>query len=164
MGISGKKLGASFVTGLCARGTCTNEPAPKSKYCRRCNTSRKSREEIRTKNTFNRKSMAEILKNTETNLYAIVAGNCAVKFGLAKNVETRLSELQVGNYQQLRLAASIGCTWDLEAMAHKHLAESWIRGEWHHFDDRAKALILRMRTGDLFQLRRLLGDPRLQDL
>ena len=61
----------------------------------------------------------------------------AVKIGKAKNVETRLRELQTGNPKELYLRAVLCCTseanaFHTEQLLHIRFAENRLRGEWFH--------------------------------
>jgi predicted GIY-YIG superfamily endonuclease len=70
------------------------------------------------------------------NVYFVRAGNRgAIKVGVARNVERRISTMQTGNPFKLNLLASISCdsrvsAYALEAKIHKFFARQRIRGEW----------------------------------
>jgi hypothetical protein len=144
-----RKIPGFYLPGLCARGTCTNEAMPRSRYCRLCQRLHFERE-------TDDPAPKVIPIAGQTQLYAITAGP-AVKFGVARNIARRLVSLQVGNHESLKVLAWIACTPDLEGAVHRWLASSCIRGEWHQHDYRARALIERMQTGDLKKVLELLA-------
>lgn len=71
-------------------------------------------------------------------VYLIQSGkgkNKPVKIGIARNVERRISELQIGNPETLQLIAKILCNskshaHSLEYKLHKYFWRSHINGEW----------------------------------
>jgi hypothetical protein len=66
-------------------------------------------------------------------IYAIQAGKDGpVKFGLARNPQSRIKDLQVAHHEQLYLLASQKTSDDqmIERLLHKQHAEYRIRGEW----------------------------------
>lgn len=71
-------------------------------------------------------------------VYFIQSGNgksAPVKIGLAKDIEKRISDLQVGNPQPLKLIASIPCrsrkhAEHLEGWLHRCFSNCHMRGEW----------------------------------
>lgn len=82
-------------------------------------------------------------KDTRT-VYVIQSGGPVnpVKIGVATRVERRLSMLQSGNPQQLRVICAIGGGGrDLEDMLHRRFSGSWLRGEWFSFTSDIEAFI-----------------------
>ena len=69
-------------------------------------------------------------------VYFIRAGNRgAIKIGWAKNVESRMAELQTGNAFKLNVLTAIPCDSKEHAIAteqrfHRFFAKQRIRGEW----------------------------------
>ena len=69
-------------------------------------------------------------------LYLIRCGSRGpIKIGVAKNVENRMADLQIGNPYKLDLLAKIQCgskakAYDLENRLHRVYARKRIRGEW----------------------------------
>lgn len=64
-------------------------------------------------------------------IYAIRSESGHIKFGVARNVKSRASELSVGCPFQLRvLAFSEAHSFDMEAKIHKALSTHRVRGEW----------------------------------
>ena len=69
-------------------------------------------------------------------VYFVRAGSTGpIKIGVARNVESRLKALQIGNHLELRLVAVMECrdradAYSKEAQFHKIFKEKRIRGEW----------------------------------
>jgi hypothetical protein len=64
-------------------------------------------------------------------LYFIQAGEEGpIKIGIASNVTKRLSMLQIGNAEELRVLALLECHPSVEDLLHGRFAEGRIRGEW----------------------------------
>jgi hypothetical protein len=78
-------------------------------------------------------------------VYVIGVGDCPVKIGLADNIASRLSTLQVGCPDELVLHHSVKLPWaiaqDVETAAHRELRDRNRRGEWFdiHF---AEAIVV----------------------
>lgn len=76
--------------------------------------------------------------NQKHYIYFIKSGNkynSPIKIGLAVHPEKRISELQVGNPEILKLISSIECrsrkhAYGLERWLHKCFSKHHIRGEW----------------------------------
>jgi hypothetical protein len=67
-------------------------------------------------------------------VYFIQAGaDGLVKIGYAKNVQRRMSHLQVATPQRLRLLRTIEGDRTTEAAAHRHFASQRVAGEWFGF-------------------------------
>jgi hypothetical protein len=66
-------------------------------------------------------------------VYFLRAGRGAVKIGLSKNVDARITELQNGNAGRLRVLRTIEGTARTENLAHKAFAQHHIRGEWFRY-------------------------------
>lgn len=68
-------------------------------------------------------------------VYIIQAGSGPYKIGVAKNLERRIEQMQVGNHEELRLVAAIDFETEQRAIAvekqlHKMYLRARIRGEW----------------------------------
>lgn len=67
-------------------------------------------------------------------VYVIGCTDNPVKVGYADRVETRLSTLQIGNPNELKILGKVVVPWDkaarVEYLAHEMLAEHHRRGEW----------------------------------
>ena len=69
-------------------------------------------------------------------IYLVQAGYTGpIKIGLAKNVNKRMAELQVGNHMDLKLIAAIGpfnrsIAEQIEKQLHKKFKHKHVRGEW----------------------------------
>ena len=63
-------------------------------------------------------------------VYFIAVGKNAIKIGVAKNVEARLVNLQIGNPKKLRLIGSIRGDEKTEKMFHVAFSKYHVRGEW----------------------------------
>lgn len=63
-------------------------------------------------------------------IYAIRAGDVAVKFGVAKDPEDRLKTLQTGCPHKLELIAVMDLPHTNERLMHKYLSEHRLMGEW----------------------------------
>lgn len=72
------------------------------------------------------------------NVYFIISSDYkAVKIGTAKNVQSRLDQLQTGNHEKLEIIKIIECesikkAYFLESGFHEKYKEHRIRGEWFH--------------------------------
>ena len=74
-------------------------------------------------------------------VYAILdpENNC-LKVGKANDVTQRISDLQVGNPNELKLIATISCLSENHAFAveselHRKYSNLYVRGEWFKYDD-----------------------------
>lgn len=69
-------------------------------------------------------------------VYVIGAQDNPVKIGHANRVETRLTSLQMGNPDELRILAKVVVPWDLAALIEKQthgvLSHHHRRGEWYN--------------------------------
>lgn len=63
-------------------------------------------------------------------VYLIAAGDYAVKIGKANDIRKRLSELQVGNHERLRLVRAFEGGEAEEAALHLRFAHLHKRGDW----------------------------------
>lgn len=70
-----------------------------------------------------------------------------VKIGYARNVESRLGNLQTGTHEELRIwyqaeSLTLPEAKRIEREVHKELRSFWIRGEWFdvHLEDAAKSV------------------------
>lgn len=72
-----------------------------------------------------------IPKSRESYVYFIQEwprGN--IKIGVAIDVEARLTLLQTGNSQELRVIGGIAGSYALERRIHDEFESAWVRGEW----------------------------------
>lgn len=132
----------------CATDYCVNEPLLSSRYCRACRKNVQVKMEAERLRFFDKAAPYDFSR-VNTNLYAIGAGNEAVKFGFAKDVAGRLGDIQVGNHLKLRLLAAIQCNRYLENLVHEYLKDDWISGEWHSPGQKTKFVIARMEKQDI---------------
>lgn len=65
----------------------------------------------------------------KTNIYMVKCGNY-VKIGKAKDVQKRLSQLQIGSPQKLELIGSTFVDEAMEFYLHNKLEKYRVRGEW----------------------------------
>ena len=64
-------------------------------------------------------------------IYAIRAGQGGpVKFGIARNPKSRMSELQTGNHEKLVLSACVDIPDSCEKQIHHWLRQERLHGEW----------------------------------
>jgi DNA-binding XRE family transcriptional regulator len=83
-----------------------------------------------------------------SHIYAISAGNNAVNIGIAGDLKSRLSTLQSGHYEPLKVAFSHTCGKKeariIEQFAHHPLEAKRLRGEWFNVTpERAQAAIIK---------------------
>ena len=69
-------------------------------------------------------------------VYYIQAGKRGpIKIGVARNVESRLDNLQTGNHEELRIISKVVCesmeaAYHMEKILHMNYKKHHIRGEW----------------------------------
>jgi hypothetical protein len=133
---------------VCATEYCMNAPLLSSHYCRACRKNVLAKMESERLRFFDKSAPYDFTR-VNTNLYAIAAGKEAVKFGFAKDVDSRLRDIQVGNHVKLTLLAAIKCNRYLEGLVHEYLRNEWMTGEWHAVTERTKLVISRMQKQDI---------------
>lgn len=75
-------------------------------------------------------------------IYAIQCGDSGpIKFGVAKNPEQRLRELQTGCPERLRLLVAVNLQDWCERTIHRWLRDERIRGEWFGMSWKTKSLL-----------------------
>lgn len=140
----------SEVGGLCIVGSCDKVAAINGKCLQHADFKEVSR---RAK----KEALKKVVGGRQVFLYAIHArGTDHVKFGIAKDVDRRLADLQVSNGHELQVLAVLPCRAKAEQYVHQYLAAGHIRGEWHHLDQQSKIVIEWMRKGDYLGLLRLI--------
>lgn len=86
-------------------------------------------------------------------VYVIGAPGLPVKIGIASNVTSRLSGIQVGCPERLRIYLFIdaldGIARDVERECHRRLDQYRVSGEWFNLDWRDAAEMVRKVIGDL---------------
>lgn len=128
---------------LCSNPSCMEVSVRDSKYCFRC---------IRTFRQVKEK------QDLSTKLYA-VSGADLVKIGIcAKNIQERLSGLQVGSPVPLKLLGYVGCYRSLETDVHRLLWGYRTHGEWFRREplvDQVVSMIVERDYDSLLQLVRM---------
>lgn len=82
-------------------------------------------------------------------IYVIAAGDNTVKIGIAGDLKNRLSTLQSGHYELLKVAFSHTCEKKearmIEQQVHRLLTAKRLRGEWFNVTpERAQAVIMKV--------------------
>lgn len=131
---------------LCAEDDCYRAPVRGSRYC--APHRRKARAVIDAE----RLPRSVAPDKSITNLYAITAGNEAVKFGYAANLPKRLVLLQTGNHLHLTVAAHIRCHPEVEGRIHAYLKRGHMKGEWFTLNEKSLGVIHLMRKNNLAAL------------
>ena len=79
-------------------------------------------------------------------IYAIQAGESGpIKFGVARNPNARLGELQTGNAIVLKIIALADVDHSIEGFIHRHLEADHEHGEWFRPSPRALGVVDAMR-------------------
>ncbi|HXI11334.1 MAG TPA: GIY-YIG nuclease family protein [Thermoanaerobaculia bacterium] len=79
-------------------------------------------------------------------LYVIQSG-AFVKIGRARDIASRLQNLQIGSPEPLRLLAVAPTHWTLEDVAHRAFAEAREQGEWFRLTPEIAGFIKHLRSG-----------------
>lgn len=105
--------------------------------------------------TYQDKAALALVGNC-TNLYAIKAGDF-VKFGVAFDVMSRLSNLQTGCPLEMKLIGYVEAVPWAESAVHSYAQEEHVRGEWFRYAGRAQEISEVIRLKDYRNLRATLG-------
>src|SRR5438445_5974418 len=97
-------------------------------------------------------------------IYFIRAGNGPVKIGHSHNPNARLAALQSGNYEKLKIIASIDGGHSLEKALHEHFNSKQLSGEWFTLTDEEIGKIIFSILSGVFTWEELPQDEELDEI
>ncbi len=125
-------LDPNALPNICVSGHCLQTAAPGSHYCQACSKRGKS---------------AELELSDDIIIYAIQTESGPINIGATTSIERRLTDLQAGNHEELRVLGHCLARPNLAKDLLAILGSDKIRGKWFTRSAMVSQVVLHMKDG-----------------
>jgi len=110
----------NYLPKICSRSNCLRDVFPGTEYC--------------SAHQPKPKPPAAPWNGKQVVYFVAAEGTNSIKVGTARNLDKRLANLQTNSPHKLKVIAAFEGGVTVEAVLHRQLQESHVRGEWFEFE------------------------------